>query len=718
MSFGTTLTSYRDAKGGNKQVAPILHERWPHPEDRPEISTIGSRLSELVAEKARGVKFFFDDLAIAALLLDVLDVKDGDRDALRDEAAALAAGTPSPKLIVEASALGADDRDTADRLFPLIEAQIPSVLAPVAVVVREAQYKWLPRSIEPPRFVIHRVIDEAAGSAKVAELAERRGLVWSPRRGTVPVERWAAVQFSDGKLSTYPPDALEAYAVRGVLAAPMQEFRSLQSQGVAPEPVTVPTDPLLLRKLFDDLQNPAAAGKLRTPSLRVGLSNALGIAAAATERECVEFDIAATIGEIGLPCALSTQGSLASLLDRATRRDVPPTVLRIGDDLHAINVPHSPERQNLTAHRVAPRPAMITRLYDMVAGRTRDDWRDDRFLERGFEPEREELAAYRIARATILHTGVEVRDAPADPDGVVALAMLVVGRPPAARLAVTSERAADRMRVVLTRRELDRLGERQSEGTEGLWRVPPCIDECLADRADGLFLLDVPLGKASAEHPLVPVGSAALQDANGWLDALDAEQVAMTKSAERHPHLLAPPRQLHRDAYLKEHRSGLLGAGAWARASPKPLRIDDATWREADHHLALCLCSLRLALNAPEVIPLHDGSVLLALGHGVFAAVHARKHGATDRPVGIWLRGAYRHGESVEPILAPAATYFAASPGGSSLYPVGPILPRGLLLTGKGWAIDVSFVGSALLSGEPANVATLAASAGAIADSE
>jgi hypothetical protein len=684
MSFGTTLTSYRDVKGGNKQVAPILHQRWPHPEDRPEISTIGSRLSELVAEKARGVKFFFDDLAVAHGLFEALEVPTHEREALMEEAAGLAAGAPPPRLIVEASALPGDDRETVDRLFPLIEAQIPLSLAPVAIVVREAQYKWLPRSIEAPRFVIQRVADEAAGSAAASALANRRGLLWSPRRGTVPVERWVAVQFAGDKLNSYPPDALNLYAARGTLAVPAPAFRSLQSFGVVPEPASAPTDPLKLRKLYDDLQSPTMADHLGRPSLRVGLASALGIEAAATERECIEHDIAATAREVGLEATRSDTPKLKALLDRATRREVPPTLLRVGDELHAVNAVKTPDRGNLTAHQVAPRRALITRLLDAVAGRTRDDWRDDRFLEQGFEPEEAEQIAYRTARATLLHTGVELHDAPSDPNGVAALGTLLDGAAPAARLAIGSERDADWFRLLCTKAEFDRLRAGRAAGDEGYWRLPPALDECLISRNEELLALEVKGKPASENHPLVPVRWERLDDANAWLDVLDAEQEAMTKPAvaDRYGH--GPTRLTARRAFMATHKSPLLGAQAWQLEAPGAVAIGTETWRTADHHLALCWRALRRGLVQPDAIALHDGTVLLALGQGVFAVIDARKHGPQETGAGAWMRCNFNWRGGLQPLLAPAATHLASSPGGSTLYPVGPIVPRGLLLVASG----------------------------------
>lgn len=704
MSLGTTLTSYRDAKGGNKQVAPLLHERWPHLDARPEISTISSRLSELVAEKPRGVKFFFDDLAVAGLLLDTLEVPAAERDRLLDEAKGVADGKPSAKLIIEVSALSTRDRDTTDRLFKLVEQAVPDRLAPVAVVLVEDQYRWLPRSIEPPRFIIHRVPDPQAGRAKAAELADRRGLLWSPHRGDTPAERWAAVRFDGFELETYPEAALGAYATAGRLVVPAPPAASLQSLGVQGDGSAAPDDPLALRKLFEQLPDPEFASKLGKPARRVALAQELGILAAATERECIEADIARIAAELTLVPVKSDDAKLAALLERAARRLVPATLLRIGDDLHAVNAPAARAGGRLRVHNREPQPAMITRLRAAVATRTYDDWEADRFLDQGFVPGEGESLAFETARAGLLYNLYEIADSPADTAWAEALAALLRGAPPAARLylAPVPTDALARPFAVTGAEFSDRFQEKP-EATRGYWQRWPALPSITACREDDVFIVGPELKGPTGAHPLIPAGEATTSDSGLWLDALDVEEEARALSD-------AYGRRAKRGQYIGQHPDELLGDHAWDPWVPARLFVSAEKWREADHALALLWIALRRAARPAAGTTLHDGTGLLPLGAGVFAVVFARKHGAPDAAVGAALHAqvstdAYNRAWRLEKLLLPVVTHTAET--SSYRTEAGPSLPRGLRLTGKGWVIDITFVGSALFADERANEAAV-----------
>ncbi len=700
MSLGTTIIHYRDAAGGNKQVAPLLHERWPHAAARPSITTLNSRLSDLVGERSRGVKFFFDDIAIASLLFEVLAVPHAERDELRAVASDLAAGDPPARLIVEVSALPVDDREGVDRLFEQVESQIPTDLQPVIIVLRESQYRWLPRSIEPPRYRIERVADEGAGREVASELASRRGLFWSPNHAGVPPERWVALHLAAGKLHTYPENALETFARQGSLPVPPVPARSLQSLGVAATAVRLPTDPREIRKLYDVLVDPVTCATVGEPARRVGLAEALAIAAAATERECVEHDLGVAATRLGLVPATASGKELRDLLDRATRREVPPTLLRVGDRLHAVNVVGAEAGGNVEVHRVAPRPALLTRLFAAVAPRTVDDWRDDRFLEHGFEPEEGEAEALRSARATLLHTGVTPAAVAPDADALLGLRLLLDGPAPAAQLAVEHQRSPAGLRIVLTRAEYERLARGSAAGTEGYWRVPAGIDECLISRSDQLCDISSSRVEAAPNHPLVALGTEYLSRPNEWLDLMDQEQAALAWSRGSYVGGMRVPTLSHREpkparrSFIQAHPGRVLGKEAWETSGARDVPIPATTWREADLNLALFWHVMRRALGEPLAIPVHDGTLLLDLGHGVFASIHARRHGPPDREVGAWLSCLCTVGGGLGPLLAPAATHIGA--GGA---PMGPAMPHGVLIRGLGWVVEVTFVGCAVLAG-------------------
>lgn len=97
--------------------------------------------------------------------------------------------------------------------------------------------------------------------------------------------------------------------------------------------------PVETRQLIVRLSDEAVAENLEAdPLRRLALARSLEIVAAATPTDRVEAELRRAVTKLGFSTPRTvTEGELNAELQRASRRHVPPSVLRVADELHCIN---------------------------------------------------------------------------------------------------------------------------------------------------------------------------------------------------------------------------------------------------------------------------------------------------------------------------------------------------------------------------------------------
>ncbi len=399
------------------------------------ISTVESRLSELLKRKPKGLKFFLEKSVATEAMLDALGVTGDVRADLAASAELARAELANPKvrLVLDFAGL-TEDRDECDELFREVESLMAGDRrrVPVLLLVETDQYRYMPRTLdEPIKAGDLRVeqLDSSLARARAASLAGNGALVLSPQDG-LPATTSAAIAWSR-TLEIEPQDAVERFFNDGSLpAVPVPQHR-LEALGVEPIEVVCPDDLLARRRLRWQLAVEQEAAQLGLPAAqRLGLGLALGVDAASTARERIEHSIAQLVADIGVEAVVADAAGLDLLLKRAARRPVQPTVLRVGDHVHAINVAGGPdENPRLTRHSVeADRPA-LTALREIVTGWTQDQIADDPRLDAAvaalIEAGADRGAAWH-ARATLLWNDLielKVGDSVDDPASALSVAL-------------------------------------------------------------------------------------------------------------------------------------------------------------------------------------------------------------------------------------------------------------------------------------------------------
>lgn len=737
MTLGEILRNHLSSSGQQQQEAAMAWlAAWEKETTTvPKPTTVTSRLNELLADKAKGVRFFFEtEDRRGELLFDVLEVPPSERAELRGQAEEFLAngGRPAPRLVVDVSGW-TDDRASCDVLFEQIEREFfaEKRLAPSVLVLTDAQYRWLPRTIDELGVEFVRVATAADGAKRAAERATKRALLVGSGGG-VPLERWLAATFGGVALQLEPEDGLARYLDAGRLPAPAPVRHALDELGFEPLPESAPPDALERRQLMVALADEDRAEELGSPEARLGLALALGVTATSTARERLEAELAALTKSTGLEPEAGSATSLDALLARAARRPVGPTLMRVGDELHLINPEGDelPAHARLHVHRITCKEAAIVRLHEALETFGEDDWAEDRLslgLLHELDPEGAERTLFLHARQTLMANESWFRN-PAQPAGDwrAALSSLLASEPPAAelRLAVTGE-VADGTGLGLLARPFaisaDELA--QCEDLPKAFRCPP-IGPLRIGRGDTWWL--VAFAQPSHDHKasrlsfvrgvgwhvdhldarrggsqdswvpdyFVPVMPEALT-ADAWLDAVEASPAFGASHDATLAHFKSDLEFMpHRDA---QHD--------WA---PERGMIPASTWQEADRHLALAWMALREGVANAKATVLHDGTVLLQLRAGIVAEVVARDGDSSDTtsaalslpikydksPYGT--RSPWEVGSLTTMVETHSAHTYGY--GWTSL---GYSLPRGLQLCGHGWKVDVTFRASPFfLSGD------------------
>lgn len=719
-------------------------------------ATVESRLSELRREKPDGVRFFYNDPAREALLAEVLALPHEIRAAARERAEAVLAqgGAQAPRLVMDLSGLTPNPGD-ADALFQQLKRDLlgDAPILPLVLVVDELQYDRLPRSFDDmkPRLSYVKVAGAVEGREKARELAGETAVVASPWRHTSDA-RWLAIRWWKGTLAYGPPDGVERIRTDGRLpSAPTPAHDAAELlDGAEPPRVKAPDDPLKLRGLVDALGDPARAAALGELAMRVAMARALGVVAASTEaerqevearreRERVEREVADAIEKLAIPVAGGSEVDVTRAERRAAYVQGEPVAYRVGDTVHVVGAAslEVPKHPRIVRHAVRAQPTALQRLLEATRGMTLDDWRADPLLlgaiGRLADGDARENLLLLHARASLVLSGALKPAAPQPVEGWrTALTPLFEADPPEAWLwpDVSAEPVTWVDGCVSVRPWVfpdGRLFLTQVKDCPPLYWVPPLTSRFLT-RAEKLVAFRPKTGRYRTENnysgglrelpkALVPVDAAVATNPEVWQTCVEASPFLGGREGDA-------------VRVWQQHQQKLQSGGALPDWVQSTLALPSGTWFQADRELATTWLAIRRALRQGDAVRLHTGRVLLDLGGGLLADLDVRAHGGADTPV----RGALHLGVSsfsisstdwndrdyeVRATLAPLTTrvdtHLAHTPYGSTAFvtSLGYALPARVTVTGRGVAVDISFVASPLLAaGAPSNAPVLASAAG------
>ena len=218
MTLGERLNTYLAATGQpQKAIAAEWLERYQKRNSKEswKLESVISSLNRCLKEQRAGVKFFFGhDAQRADLLLDVLTIPQAEHDELRRLARACMEkeGDVTCRLVIDATTWNVA-REQSELLFEALEQMVlqPAEklkLTPIALVIVEQQYKWVPRSydelLDSDALAIEKVKDDKEGWSKVEKLAGDGALVASSRRYQL-TERWLALEETPKKSLALEP---------------------------------------------------------------------------------------------------------------------------------------------------------------------------------------------------------------------------------------------------------------------------------------------------------------------------------------------------------------------------------------------------------------------------------------------------------------------------------------------------------------------------------
>ncbi|MHB1846944.1 MAG: hypothetical protein ACYCWW_19150, partial [Deltaproteobacteria bacterium] len=393
---------------------------------------------------------------------------------------------------------------------------------------------------------------------------------------------------------------------------------------------------------------------LAEPGVRLAMAKALGVAAASTAIERRD----AAVGRAGLAATPATGKALRNLIEKAHRRRVETTALRIGDEVHVVQP--LPEMEEALAasplihvHRIELRVPAIERLMSELRSWTEEDYAADPFLTgaiQAIDLQGADETAFEFARRCVLyaHAAPTPQKPPAGRDWQSVLARVVAGSPPEVEFTVAPPSGFGTF--LLDASSCSAVPVPPVAGPYILRRAVPAVWRSLSDDSGGV-------GTLKPEF---------VDDSNRWLDLLDS--------------YLGRPK-------LSEHPDS---RPVQVRDKPVPLSPD---WDSADEAVALVWLALGEALKHTAAVILHDGRVLLSLGSGVFARIAVRR-----RPyrrdahvrVGLLMSPEDNGRDGRAPKFTSQVDVFAR---------FGPDLPSRIVIARDEWLADVTFTGSALFAG-------------------
>ena len=776
MSLGQRLRPHLDAwiqaqQSDQNGLAMTWLESWNARNPKPKLSstTVSPKLTRLLKDDDDGVRFFFKDRARGALLLDLLGVDGEEHAALMALAATQLDGELPARMVIEMGELPAN-RDVCDVVFAGMERLLRAhrSMLPAVLVLTQDQYRNLPRSYDDLGDQLRLIrANDAEGCAELAMgLVKDDMLLVSTRALGRPYTGWAGIgvyvtkqrEDTDDELHRDsglrfrldPPDALEVFASAGRLPDLPPVKHTLAALGVEAGHHGLPWDSRdgaarreMMRLLADESRIAPWAKSGWMAMHRQAWAEYLGVPATSSAEERLEHELAQLVSRLGLPVERGDNQELKLRIERAKRRPVPPTLLRVGDRIHAINPPDDlPEHPRLKCWRLSCAEPAITRIRQATAMWTEEDLVLDRDLSglvRRLDPEGLEPTAFLHARATLLHGDlIKPRRGDLISDWSTALGSLLADDPPAPRLRLTLNRdkvdyAPDAKRSpFLALLSGDKLSYTPGPSSVLTWlpflgplevsaQDRPVVVEPVWDR----YYRSPPPADPDALVLIAPPGRKDLT-AEDWLDSLDWSTAL---GGGLPPKLLALQREARKEEEESRQQRGYYGGRhqqreaftraleelysrylQWSSEPPrwnvKPIVLPDAVWAEASRLVPLAWVLLRRGLRRGEGLRLPSGEVLMPVG-GPLAVMATIEHGGPpDAPVRVMLRSEVseatdeRSGKRFE--TAPGVFReinldkdTVAAPSTSDL-----TLPSELMVVGRGVVARFRFVASALLGVE------------------
>ena len=667
-----------------KAIALSWLDRWNATATRPlSITTVSPRLSNALSDQLDGWQFYFGTPQRAAILLDVLDATDAEREALLAGAAERLAGYGAARVVVDLHDLG---RNSAAMLAAM-DQTILTTLLPAVVLLTADQWARLPMAYSE-RVDELKLVKITSDDEALEEISARsNALVLSsrpprnPATGAVCFSRWAALAWERGQLTMSPEDAVGRFVRDGALPElpAVERAHRLDALGIeAQEPVNTVVGPSLWRRL-----RALADGTLDAPAAaRLGEARAYGIIGASTDDERVRAALAAA----GLPTEEAVDAkALARAVARASLRPTPATVLHCEGAWHLLNAPTPAAlvgHPRVHTHAAEAKTTALQRLAAAVAGRTATDWELDPLLEGAFlavDPAGGEAAELKHARAWLIlggHCAVGPDVAVADPLGQ--LARLLAHPAPAAELRLTSSRSDNyhnNFVIVAPLSDPKTL-------TRDVWAQVPPVGQVVwlsrdaplviawvggNEKADGeqsaayLYGFDHDMRAKNFQAQSIWEAMAALPttcplDDDAWLDAFEARGPVLPMDHLRRRHRLAKEQEAAARIAAAERAAAKSAArghgvlhtpfgsslgqrertdgrrdGGDVRWSPLFIgTLAGPDWGELDVAVAIAWAALRGALDEQQPIQVHDGRWLLPITHGLLAELTLCR--APDQP--------------------------------------------------------------------------------------
>jgi hypothetical protein len=687
-------------------------------------ATVESRMSDLLAERDRGVRFFFSEPSRTAILVDALGLEPSVREELtrRAEEILERGGRRAPRTVLDLSTFPGD-WTSAEALFRSIKADLlgETHMLPMVMIVLEDQYDRLPRSFDD--------LGKSLEYVKVASAEEGREVVEERIDGEAtvlsgwmhrPYHRWLAIEFDGTALHYGPPGGLAQLKERGRLPAPFTVEHTAEELLDGPVKIPkarLPSKALALRKIVDQVGNPKSCSELGTLEERIAIAKELGLKAAYTDeehqiatqrRERVQIEKEVEEAIASLPKGhkkkprKATQEDLDNAIGKARRVGIEPTVLRVGDTIHVVTGGGvAPSRHpRLEIHSIERAPNALELLLGAVESMTLDDWRDDPLLLAtikrlaGGDPEQRKLLLH--ARATVL---LGAKPVPAKPtplaDWREPLKAMLKGDPPAAQLHFDVQlkpakwigARCDLTPVVFPD---GRMFLKELEDVAPLYWVPPLATP-LMNRTEQLhvFFPKQMYESSYNDHyrqsgpaALVPITEELARSHERWLEFAEASpwlggSVARALELSRdNARYLMPPRI---DPWNKQ----IVALGH--------------LWPQADLELAAAWLVLRRAVHDGDATRLHDGRVLLELGGGILAVIEARQHGENSEASVASLRlplmpDAYEKKAEPGPMTTKVDTHIAVTQyEGTAVTRLGFSFPHGMMIRGGGAVYEIVF---------------------------
>ena len=652
-------------------------------------SYVESQFSRCIRGVAGAVRFFFAEREYAVALLDAMSVPESARVSILTAADLVLKtnGETPARLVLDATRWSS--APTPKQLFDALRIQVvePQLVQPAVLLLTDSLYDMLPRSFDGATWLRVEVIDAAEADARVSELSEAGALVMSPI-STVAPERWLAADYdaNTGVLVLEPADGLARFARDGAISLPTVTH-DLAGCVAATDLPTVDVDKLSgveRRRLMVQLRDDDSAEKIaQDPLKRLAIAQALGVSATATPRDRREAELRIATRGLGAPTPPNLDAkAFDKMLERARRRPHPPTIVRVGDELHCLNPAGDQtglDHRLVRVHRIDPPVPWISRLRAELATWTIGDFEADPFLldlmER-LDPDGRDRLPVLHARAWLSAAGgVAARPAEQVADWRNALRALLSGPIPQAMLSVARDGEDRGERGFFT-------FESHVRSSDSL-PLDPHTERRL--RHVPSFSSRVPFGRSA------PPSIASNTSNDRW----SYQQPSPTRLVLPHD-VVAQDQHTLDDQWLDAYEAFQAGARFAGKIANSiylgPVRD---TWpcHDADTLLSIAWLALSASLDHAPAVRSPNGTVLLSLGGGIAAEIGVT---STTNDVG-----------PLRAILSCGLAWSGSSPPRVSL--TTPIaagvdhidytVPRGIVLLAEHVRAEIHFTASPLLLG-------------------